>query len=111
MVGGDFGTSYTSHGPVVGLIAQRLPNTLLLQGIALLVTLMSAVPLGVVAAMRQHSWVDYAAPLVVSIGHAVPTLWRGLLAIIFCSVQLRAWGLPGLRATGMATGGAGGGRL
>src|SRR5262249_53907519 len=51
------------------------------------------------------------ATLIASIGHAMPTFWSGLLAIIFFSVQLRAWGLPGLPATGIATIGAGGGAL
>src|SRR5215471_12566263 len=50
MLHGDFGTSYATHQPVARLIAERLPNTLLLQGIALLVTLLVALPLGIVAA-------------------------------------------------------------
>jgi peptide/nickel transport system permease protein len=108
---GDFGTSFTTHQPVVALIGERLPNTLLLQGLALLVTFAIALPLGVLAAVRQHSLVDYLATLLSSVGHAVPTFWSGLLAIIFFAVQLRAWGLPALPATGTATLGASGGGL
>jgi peptide/nickel transport system permease protein len=111
MLQGDFGTSYSSRQPVAMLIAERLPNTLLLQGLALLATLAMALPLGVLAALRQHSWVDYLATLLSSIGHAVPTFWSGLLAIIFFAVQLHAWGLPALPATGMVTLGATGGGL
>jgi len=111
MLRGDFGTSYASHQPVATLIGERLPNTLLLQGLALLATLAIALPLGVLAAVRQHSWVDYLATLLSSVGHAVPTFWSGLLAIIFFAVQLRAWGLPALPATGMVTLGANGGGL
>jgi peptide/nickel transport system permease protein len=111
MLRGDFGTSYASHEPVATLIGERLPNTLLLQGLALLATLVIALPLGVLAAVRQHSWLDYLATLVSSVGHAVPTFWSGLLAIIFFAVQFHAWGLPALPATGMVTLGASGGGL
>ena len=108
---GDFGNSYTSHEPVAALIEERLPNTLLLQGIALVVTLAIGLPLGVAAAIRRHSWVDYVATFISSVGHAVPTFWSGLLAIIFFAVEFRAWGLPALPATGMVTLGAAGGSL
>ncbi len=111
MLRGDLGTSYVNHEPVAELIAERLPNTLLLQGLALLVTVAIAVPLGILAAIRQHSWVDYLATFLSSVGHAVPTFWSGLLAIIFFAVQFRAWGLPALPATGMVTLGSSGGSL
>jgi len=111
MLRGDFGSSYASHQPVATLIAERLPNTLLLQGLALLATLAIALPLGILAAVRQHTWVDYFATLLSSVGHAVPTFWSGLLAIIFFAVQFRAWGLPALPATGMITLGTSGGSL
>ena len=111
MLSGDFGKSYATRQPVASLIAERLPNTLLLQGIALLMTFAIALPLGVAAATRQHSWVDYLATFVSSVGHAIPTFWSGLLAIIFFAVQFRAWGLPALPATGMVTLGASGGSL
>jgi peptide/nickel transport system permease protein len=111
MLQGDFGISFATHQPVAIVIGERLPNTLLLQGLALLVTLAIALPLGVLAAVRQHSWVDYLATLLSSVGHAVPTFWSGLLGIIFFAVQLRAWGLPALPATGTATLGANGGGL
>jgi peptide/nickel transport system permease protein len=111
MLRGDFGNSYASHEPVASLIEQRLPNTLLLQGVALLVTLAIALPLGIAAAIRRHSWVDYLATFISSVGHAIPTFWSGLLAIIFFAVQFHAWGLPALPATGMVTLGAAGGSL
>ena len=111
MLRGDFGISYATHQPVATLIADRLPNTLLLQGLALVVTLVIALPLGVLAAVRQHSWVDYLATLLSSIGHAVPTFWSGLLLIVLFAVQFRAWGLPALPATGMVTLGPSGGSV
>jgi peptide/nickel transport system permease protein len=111
MLHGDLGTSYASHELVATLIAERLPNTLLLQGLALLMTLGIAVPLGIVSAMKQHSWVDYLATLFSSVGHAVPTFWSGLMAIILFAVQFRAWGLPALPSTGVVTLGTNGGSL
>lgn len=108
---GDLGTSYASHEQVASLIGERLPNTLLLQVLALLVTLLIALPLGIAAALRQHSWVDYFAGFVSSVGHAIPTFWSGLLAILLFAVQFRAWGLPALPSTGMVSLGSSGGGL
>jgi len=103
---GDFGYSLITHQTVASAIADRLPNTLLLQGLAFLVTLAIAFPVGVVSAVRQYSWLDHLATLFAFAGHAVPTFWSGLLAIIVFAVQFKALGLPSLPASGMTTLGA-----
>jgi peptide/nickel transport system permease protein len=106
IVRGDFGYSLITHQPVATAIADRLPNTLLLQGSAFVVTLAIAVPVGIMSAVRQYSWVDHLATLFAFAGHAVPTFWSGLLVIIVFAVQFKELGLPSLPASGMTTLGA-----
>jgi peptide/nickel transport system permease protein len=105
---GDLGYSLITHQPVAAAIADRLPNTLLLQGIAFLVTLAIALPVGMLSALRQYSWLDHLATLFAFAGHAVPTFWSGLLVIIVFAVELKQFGLPALPASGMTTLGAAG---
>jgi peptide/nickel transport system permease protein len=106
VVHGDLGYSLVTHQPVATAIGDRLPNTLLLQGLALVVTLAVALPVGIMSAVRQYSWLDHLATLFAFAGHAVPTFWSALLVIIVFAVQFKAWGLPSLPASGMSTLGA-----
>ena len=94
----DWGYSYVTHERVVDRIGQRLPNTLFLMSVALLLTLALAVPIGVLAAVRQYSWFDYAATTGAFFGISMPVFWFGLLAILAFAVQLR-W----LPTSGMLT--------
>jgi peptide/nickel transport system permease protein len=86
---GDLGYSLVTHQPVGRMIAERLPNTFVLMGLALLVTLAIALPIGVLSATRQYSWIDHAATLFSFVGYAMPPFWSGLLAILLFSVTLR----------------------
>jgi peptide/nickel transport system permease protein len=95
---GDFGESLRYKRDALGLVLERLPATLLLAATAVALTLVVAVPLGVVSAMRRDTLVDHAGTLVTVLGQAVPGFWLGLMLIYVFSVQLR-W-LP--------TGGTGG---
>jgi peptide/nickel transport system permease protein len=104
---GDLGYSLVTHQPVGTMIGDRLPNTLYLQGVALLVTLCIALPIGVLSAVRQYSFADHVATLFSFVGYAVPPFWSGLLVIIVFAVKFREWGLPALPASGMATLGLG----
>ncbi len=101
MARGDFGTSFTSKRPVLVEIRDRLPNTLVLTGISLIVTLLIAVPLGVLSAIKQYSLFDQIATTFTFAGQSLPVFWFGLLLIIIFHVKL-GW-LPG---SGMATLGA-----
>ncbi len=98
MARGDFGTSFTSKRPVLVEIRDRLPNTLLLTGVSLIVTLAIAIPLGVLSAVKQYSLFDQIATTLTFAGQSVPVFWFGLLLIIVFHVKL-GW-LPG---SGMAT--------
>jgi peptide/nickel transport system permease protein len=86
---GDFGESYKFKQPALTLVLERLPATALLAGSALLLTVLLAVPLGVVAAVFRNSWIDAIATAVSLVGQATPVYWLGLLLILLFSVQLR----------------------
>jgi peptide/nickel transport system permease protein len=86
---GDFGYSFVSRSPVGDLIAQRLPTTLAVVGVAYLFSAAIALPLGLIAAIKRHGWVDRAATIVTLVGFSLPPFFTGLLAILLFSVQLR----------------------
>jgi len=93
-VRGNFGESLIYHRESFTMLLERVPNTLVLAGAALLLQLIIGVPLGVVAAFKRGTWVDGAIRVFGVAGHAVPPFWLGLILIIVFAVQLR-W-LPSL---------------
>ncbi len=82
----DFGTSYFSHQPTLDLVKQRLPNTVILMGTAYLLTLVLAVPIGIIAAVKQYSKFDNAVTTFAFVGFSLPNFWFGLMLIIGLSV-------------------------
>jgi peptide/nickel transport system permease protein len=81
--------SWQTRSPVGDLIAQRLPQTLWVVGLAYLVSISIAIPVGVISATRQYSWFDQVGTFVALVGFSVPTFFTGLLAIIIFSVRLQ----------------------
>jgi peptide/nickel transport system permease protein len=82
-------TSWASRGtPVVDLILQRLPQTLWVVGLAYLLSVLIAVPLGVISAVKQNSLFDQVATVLSVIGFSLPTFFTGLLVIIVFAVWL-----------------------
>jgi peptide/nickel transport system permease protein len=101
---GDFGNSFTSKRPALQEIAERLPNTILLMGVMLLVTLLIAIPLGILSALKQYTWFDHISTTIAFAGQSLPVFWFGLLLIIVFSVTLKgADGRPLLPGSGMQT--------
>lgn len=86
---GDLGRSYQSQQPAIGLVLDRLPDTLLLAASALGLSLVIAVPLGIYAAVRRNSWIDALASGISLIGQAMPVYWIGLLAILLFAMRWR----------------------
>ena len=84
----DFGYSFMSRGPVMDLIGQRLPNTLAVVGVAYLIGVLLAVPIGMVSAVKRYSIFDHMSTTFAFIGFSVPTFFTGLLLIIIFSVKL-----------------------
>lgn len=86
---GDFGSSIIYHQPATGLIVARIPNSLQLALVALVLSLVIGVPLGVMAALNRGKLIDQVVRVFSTVFHAVPAFWFGLILIIFISVQLR----------------------
>jgi peptide/nickel transport system permease protein len=86
---GNLGESIKMHRPVNKLIAERLPNTLLLVGISFLVTVVIAIPVGVYSAIRQYSIGDYIITTLTFIGQSIPIYWFGLVLILVFYVWLQ----------------------
>jgi peptide/nickel transport system permease protein len=86
---GNFGESLIYHREAFGMLMERVPNTLVLAGAALLLQLLIGVPLGVIAAFKRGTWVDGAVRVFGVAGHAIPSFWLGLILIIVFAIQLR----------------------
>jgi peptide/nickel transport system permease protein len=84
----DFGYSFMSRGPVMDLIGQRLPNTLAVVGVAYVIGVLLAVPIGMVSAIKRYSIFDHLSTTFAFMGFSVPTFFTGLLLIIIFSVKL-----------------------
>lgn len=98
MIFGDMDESWTvaKAQPVFDLIKSRLGNTLLLMTSAVVLSLVVAIPIGVISAVRQYSKFDYLATTAAFFGNSMPVFWFGLLMIMFFAFTLPRWGLPGL---------------
>jgi peptide/nickel transport system permease protein len=89
LVRGDFGKSILYGTPALALIQQRLPATLELTLLATLLTLVIAVPFGVIMAVKPRALADYAGALVTLFGVSIPSFWLGIVLILIVSVELR----------------------
>ncbi|ADM96672.1 MULTISPECIES: ABC transporter permease [Dickeya] len=85
----DFGRSFYFENTVMELVGQRMPVTLKLGGVSLLLALVLAIPLGVLAAVFRDTWVDRLAMLVSVIGQAMPNFWFALVLILIFAVGLK----------------------
>lgn len=86
---GELGISIRHKRPVLDLIIERLPVTLSLTGMALLVALVIGLPLGVLAATRRNTVADYGALLFTQLGQAVPSFWLGIMMIVAFALKVR----------------------
>jgi ABC-type dipeptide/oligopeptide/nickel transport system permease component len=98
---GDMGESLIYRAPTSKLVAERLPRTLLLSVLALLLCYLIAIPIGVLAAVKRGSAIDLGVMAGATLGISVPSFWLGLILIVVFAVKLRwlpASGHEGLRA-------------
>ena len=86
---GDLGYSVFYKQPVVDVIVSRFPVTFNLAILSLIVTVVVAVPIGILSATRQNSWIDNIGMAITTIWISLPSFWLGFLFIIFFSVVLR----------------------
>lgn len=91
--------SWQTRSPVVDLIAQRMPQTLWVVGLAYLFGVLIALPIGVISAYRQYSWFDQLGTFLSMVGFSVPTFFAGLALIMVFSVNL-GW-LPSIYDTNL----------
>lgn len=86
---GDLGRSIRTREPVTQLLAERIPNTLQLVALAALLSLLIAVPLGVLSATRKDSVWDVSARIVALVGQSVPSFWAANVLILVFAVNFR----------------------
>ena len=85
---GDFGNSLNYRLPALPLILERLPATIELAGVALVMAVVVGVPLGLVGGSRPNTLIDHFGRLVGLFGQTVPSFWLALILIIFFAVRL-----------------------
>ncbi len=85
---GDLGTSIRSKRPVRNEIGENLGSTMQLASVALLIAAGLGIPLGIIAALKQHSWLDIGPMLFALSGVSMPSFWLGLLLIFLFSLHL-----------------------
>jgi peptide/nickel transport system permease protein len=103
LVRGDLGISYTQYRPVSQVIWDVVPNTLLLMGTGMLISLAAALTFGILAARRQYGFFDNITSFISYFGLAMPVFWFGLMLQLLFAVRL-GW----LPSAGMESAGGGG---
>lgn len=100
---GDFGRSLLDGSPVMSHILERLPYTLELTSLAILVGVLIAIPMGVAGALRRGSPLDHFLTSLSVVGVSVPNFWLALLLVLIFSVGAFQLGLPHLPSGGAAS--------
>lgn len=88
MVTGDMGKSYVTKKDVFKTFMEKLPNTLMLGGAAVLIAIIVSLPLGIYTAIHQNTWKDTAGMIFALFGTSMPNFWLGLMLIIIFSLTL-----------------------
>src|SRR2546422_10382173 len=92
---GHFGRSWYADTPAFGLVLERMPPTIYLTLAGLVVALGIALPLGILAALKRHTFVDTLCTALAVGGQALPIFWLGIMLIIIFAVRLLAPPAPG----------------
>jgi peptide/nickel transport system permease protein len=87
-VQGEWGTSFATRGPVSDIVKDRLPVTLGIVGTAFVISVMIAIPVGVISALKQYSLFDQIATTFSFLGFSIPTFFSGLVFILIFSYKL-----------------------
>lgn len=96
----DFGESYVFNTPVIGDLMTRLPRTLTLGLLCMLLQIILGIPLGVTAAVHQNGWADRACMFIALLGVSIPQFWLGLMLVLFFALKLNilpAYGIGGIQ--------------
>ncbi len=95
---GDLGTSLISNTPVTGMIAKHIEPTISIALLTITLSILIAVPLGVLAAWRHGSWIDYAVMSISVVGFSVPVFVIGYILIQFFAIDLKWFPVQGFRS-------------
>lgn len=98
---GDLGNSFRTGEPVLSALADRLPNTLILTLSAFMLSLIIAIPIGILSAAKQYSLIDKVATFVSFIGISFPSFWLGIVLILIFAFQFRLFPASGMATYGM----------
>ncbi len=85
---GDLGISLRTNQPVLDLIAEKLPVTIQLAIMSMIIAFAVGVPMGILSAVRKGTWLDYVANIVALSGLSIPNFWLGIMLILLVSVNL-----------------------
>jgi peptide/nickel transport system permease protein len=98
---GDFGKSFVEKRPVLDIIGERVPNTLLLMLTSEVAILAFSLFIGIYSALRQYSVLDYVFTAFSFIGYSMPVFWLALILMYVFAVNFKRWGLPYFPTVGM----------
>jgi peptide/nickel transport system permease protein len=101
VVRGDFGVSLLNRKPVLEVIGERLPNTLILMVASEIIIIAGALLIGVYSALRQYSFMDNLITAILFIGYSMPIFFIALISMYVFAVLFKRWGLPYLPTVGM----------
>jgi peptide/nickel transport system permease protein len=88
LIKGNLGTSLNYRMDVIELLKLRIPNSLILGSLSLLLAYLLAIPLGILSAVKQGSIFDLVTMVIIALGMSMPLFWLGLMLILFFSVRL-----------------------
>lgn len=101
---GDFGNSFFTGQPVLEMIMERLPATLVLNLLGMIVIYIIAIPTGVISAVKQYSIFDYFVTVITFLGQAMPAFWLALLLIYYVGLNVDWLPLSGMATYGIEYG-------
>jgi peptide/nickel transport system permease protein len=86
---GNFGNSFFHREPAFKLVVERMPTTLALTALAVVLALGAAIPVGIYSAVRRNTLLDHVATVVVFLGQSMPVFWIGIMLMLLFAVQWR----------------------
>lgn len=95
---GNLGNSYLHNTPVTTEILSRLPTTIKLAVTAMLLALIVGIPLGIIAALRKNTWIDFTSTGLSLLGVSIPNFWLGTMLILIFGVYLQVLPITGVSA-------------
>lgn len=102
LIKGDFGRSFVTGEKVLDMILARMPATLFLNFLTMIIIYLFSIPIGIFSAVKQYSWFDHVVTFFAFLGQAMPTFWFALLLIYYVGLKV-----PFIQISGMATYGVG----